>query len=155
MSIVLESADMTRRRHAYVAVDDCGRMVNPALVEGQIQDGVAQGIGGALWEHCPYDEAGQPLATTLMDYALPTAAMIPAIETHHLETPAPAIAGGFKGAGEAGTTGAPAAILNAINDALAPFGAMVTEQPVTSERVFRAIQTARGTGTLIPARAKL
>jgi carbon-monoxide dehydrogenase large subunit len=122
----------------YVTVDDCGRIVNPALVAGQVAGGVAQGIGGALWEHCRYDAAGQLLTATLMDYAVPTAADLPPIEVHHLESPAPSIAGGFKGAGEAGTTGAPAAILNAVNDALAPMGAMITEQPVTPERVLRA-----------------
>src|SRR5439155_9500343 len=92
------------------------------LVEGQIAGGIAQGLGGALAEHCVYDEAGQLLTATLMDYAVPTCADVPPIEMHHLETPAPGIAGGFKGAGEAGATGAPAAILNAVNDALAPLG---------------------------------
>src|SRR5437773_926773 len=123
----------------YVAVDDCGRLVNPALVEGQVRGGVAQGIGGALWEHCVYDDAGQLLTATLMDYAVPTAADLSPIEVHHLETPAPSIAGGYQGAGEGGTAGAPAAILNAVNDALAPFGAALTEQPVTPERVLRAL----------------
>jgi carbon-monoxide dehydrogenase large subunit len=128
----------------YVAVDDCGRLVNPALVEGQIAGGVAQGLGGALMEHCAYDDAGQPLCGTLMDYAVPTAADVPALEMYHLETPAPSIAGGYKGAGEAGTTGAPAAILNAVNDALAPLGAaLVTDQPVTPERVRRALREGR------------
>lgn len=127
----------------YVAVDDCGRIVNPALVEGQIAGGIAQGIGGALWEHCAYDGDGQPLATTLMDYALPTASDLPAVDVHHLQTPAPMLAGGFKGAGEAGTTGAPAAILNALNDALAPFGVAVTDQPITPERVLRALSAGR------------
>ena len=133
----------------YVAVDDCGRLVNPALVDGQVQGGVAQGIGGALWERCVYDAAGQLLTTTLMDYAVPTAADLPPIEVHHLETPAPGIAGGYKGAGEGGTAGAPAAILNAVNDALAPFGAMLTEQPVTAERVLAAL---RGAGDPAPRR---
>jgi carbon-monoxide dehydrogenase large subunit len=123
----------------YVAVDDCGRIVNPALVEGQIAGGIAQGLGGALKEHCVYDDAGQLLSATLMDYAVPTFADVPPIETHHIETPAPGIAGGFKGAGEAGATGAPAAILNAVNDALAPLGVMLTDQPVTPERLVRAI----------------
>jgi carbon-monoxide dehydrogenase large subunit len=133
----------------YVAVDDCGRLVNPALVEGQIAGGIAQGLGGALMEHCAYDDAGQPLCGTLMDYAVPRAADVPAFELHHLETPAPAIAGGFKGAGEAGTTGAPAAILNAVNDALAPLGAMLTDQPITPERVLRALgRIDRSGGTL-------
>jgi carbon-monoxide dehydrogenase large subunit len=124
----------------YVAVDDCGRVVNPALLAGQIMGGVAQGIGGALLEHCAYDGDGQPLTTTLMDYAVPTAADLPALEVHHLETPSPHLPGGFKGAGEAGTAGAPAAILNAVNDALAPFGAVITQQPVTAERVLRALR---------------
>lgn len=132
----------------YVAVDDCGRVVNPALVEGQIQGGVAQGLGGALSEHCVYDEGGQLLTTTLMEYAVPTASDVPSIDVHHLETPAPAIAGGFKGAGEAGTTGAPAAILNAVNDALAPFGAVVTDQPITPARLMAALTAAR-TGSSI------
>ena len=127
----------------YVAVDDCGTLVNPALVDGQVRGGVAQGIGGALWEHCVYDDTGQLLTTTLMDYAVPTAADLPPIDVHHLETPAPSIAGGYKGAGEGGTAGAPAAILNAVNDALAPFGVMVTEQPVTPERVLRALGRLR------------
>src|SRR5438093_2782800 len=124
----------------YVAVDDCGRIVNPALVEGQIAGGVAQGLGGALKEQCVYDDAGQLLSTTLMDYAVPTFADVPPIETHHIETPAPTIAGGFKGAGEAGATGAPAAILNAVNDALAPLGVMLTDQPITPERVMQALR---------------
>jgi carbon-monoxide dehydrogenase large subunit len=127
----------------YVAVDDCGRLVNPALVDGQVQGGVAQGIGAALAEHCVYDAQGQLLTTTLMDYAVPTAADLPPIEVHHIETPAPGIAGGYKGAGEGGTAGAPAAILNAVNDALAPFGVMLTEQPLTPERVMRALGRAR------------
>ncbi len=127
----------------YVAVDDCGRIVNPALVDGQIIGGIAQGVGGALMEHCVFDDGGQLLTSTLMDYAVPTAASLPSIESHHLETPAPSIAGGFKGAGEAGTTGAPAAILNAVNDALAPLGVMITDQPVTAARVRAAIESAR------------
>src|SRR5256712_671070 len=124
----------------YAAVDDCGPVVNPALVEGQTAGGVAQGLGGALMEHCAYDGAGQPLCGTLMDYAVPTAADVPPLELHHLETPAPSIAGGYKGAGEAGTTGAPAAILNAVNDTLPPVGVMITDQPITAERVVRAVR---------------
>jgi carbon-monoxide dehydrogenase large subunit len=127
----------------YVAVDDCGRVVNPALAAAQAHGGIAQGIGGALWEHCAYDRAGQLATATLMEYAVPTAARLPSMEVHHLESPAPSIPGGFKGAGEAGTTGAPAAILNAVNDALAPLGVMLTEQPLRSEAVWRAIQAAR------------
>ena len=128
----------------YVAVDDCGRVVNPALVDGQVRGGVAQGVGGALLEHCAYDDAGQLLTTSLMDYAVPTARDLPEIEVHHIETPAPDLAGGFKGAGEAGTAGAPAAILNAVNDALAPWGVLLTAQPLTPERVLHAVQHAKG-----------
>jgi carbon-monoxide dehydrogenase large subunit len=127
----------------YVAVDDCGRIVNPALVEGQISGGIAQGIGGALGERCVYDEAGQLLTASLMEYPIPTAADLPAIEMAHLETPAPSIPGGFKGAGEAGTTGAPAAILNAVNDALHPHGVMLTDQPLTPERIWSALEGSR------------
>jgi carbon-monoxide dehydrogenase large subunit len=127
----------------YVAVDDCGRIVNPALVEGQIAGGIAQGLGGALKEQCVFDDAGQLLSATLMDYAVPTFADVPPIEMHHIETPAPGIAGGFKGAGEAGATGAPAAILNAVNDALAPLGVMLTDQPITAERIVQAIRGTR------------
>jgi carbon-monoxide dehydrogenase large subunit len=124
----------------YVAVDDCGRVVNPALVEGQVAGGVAQGIGGALFEWSIHDETGQLLTATLMDYAMPRADDLPAIDVHHLETPAPSIPGGFKGAGEGGTTGAPGALLNAVNDALAPLGVALSDLPLTPERVWRAIQ---------------
>jgi carbon-monoxide dehydrogenase large subunit len=127
----------------YVAVDDCGRLVNPALAEGQIAGGIAQGVGGALWEHCVYDEAGQLLTGSLLDYKVARADDLPSPELHHLETPAPAIAGGFKGVGEAGTTGAPAAVLNAVNDALAPLGVVLTDQPLTPERIVRAILAGR------------
>src|SRR5439155_1093364 len=111
-----------------------------ALGERQIAGGVAQGLGGALMEHCVYDDTGQLLSTTLMDYAVPTCADLPPIEMYHLESPAPGLAGGFKGAGEAGVTGAPAAILNAVNDALAPLGVMLSDPPITPERVVRALR---------------
>jgi len=126
----------------YLAVDDCGRVINPALVEGQVCGGIVQGIGGALFEECRYDASGQLLTTTLMDYLIPTTSEIPLIEVHHVETPAPHLAGGFKGAGEGGTAGAPAAILNAVNDALSPFGVMLSEQPITPEGVRRALREA-------------
>ena len=100
---------------------------------------------GALWEQCAYDASGQLLTGTLMDYAVATAAALPSIESHHLETPAPGIAGGFKGTGESGTAGAPAAVLNAVNDALAPLDVMITDQPLTASRVRAAIEQTRGT----------
>jgi carbon-monoxide dehydrogenase large subunit len=116
--------------------------VNPALAAAQVQGGIAQGLGGALMEHCVYDEAGQLLTTTLMDYAVPAAADLPALEIHHLETPAPRLAGGYKGAGEGGATGAPAAVLNAVNDALAPHDVRLTELPLTPARVLHALRGA-------------
>jgi carbon-monoxide dehydrogenase large subunit len=123
----------------YVAADDCGTVINPALVEGQVRGGIAQGIGGALCEEIPYDADGQPLATTLMDYLVPGAAELPDVEVHHLETASPHTLTGAKGVGEGGTAGSPATIMNAVNDALAPLGAIVTQQPITPERVRTAI----------------
>ena len=121
----------------YVSVEDCGRMINPMLVEGQVQGGIAQGVGAALFEYLPFDAQGQPMATSLMDYLLPTAADLCDLEVDHLETPSPFSMGGFKGIGEAGTVAAPAAIANAVNDALAPLGVRITDQPVTPERLYQ------------------
>ncbi len=129
----------------YVVVQDCGTMINPSVVEGQIAGGVAQGIGGALLEQLVYNSDGQPLTTSFMDYLLPTAVEIPDIEIVHLQTPAPDIPGGMKGLGEAGTV-APAAVLgNAVADALAPFGIRVTTLPLDPDRLWRAINR-RGDG---------
>lgn len=126
----------------YVVVQDCGVMINPAIVEGQIIGGIAQGIGGALLEHLVYDESGQPLATSLMDYLLPTACEIPEIEIEHMETPAAGIPGGMKGVGEAGTV-APAAVLaNAVANALEDQGVAVNELPLDPERVWRHARQA-------------
>ena len=130
------------RLQRYVAADDCGTLLNPAIVEGQVRGGIAQGIGGALYEEIPYDATGQPLATTLMDYLVPAATELTDVEVHHLETPSPHTLSGAKGAGEGGTAGAPAAVMNAVNDALAPLGVRVTEQPISPERVRRAIANA-------------
>jgi aerobic carbon-monoxide dehydrogenase large subunit len=124
----------------YVAVDDCGTMINPMVVEGQVHGGIAHGIGNALLEAIVYDETGQPVTGTLMDYALPRADDVPRLEVHHVTTPSPLNALGVKGAGEGGTLPAPAAIANAIADAL---GVNVTEMPLTRERVWRAIQGGR------------
>ncbi len=128
----------------YVVVEDCGRMVNPLIVDGQVHGGVAQGIGAALLEEIVYDEHGQLLSGTLMDYVVPSACEIPAMEVHHLETPSPVTLGGFRGMGEGGTIGAPAAIANAIADALAPLGIEVAELPVSPDRLFRLIGHAQG-----------
>ncbi|MGH7008215.1 MAG: xanthine dehydrogenase family protein molybdopterin-binding subunit, partial [Stellaceae bacterium] len=112
-------------------VEDCGRVVNPLLVEEQIRGGVVQGIGGALFEECIYDERGQLLNGTLADYLVPMAGEMPDIVVEHVETPTAESMLGAKGAGEAGTGGAPGAILNAVNDALTPFKVRVTAQPIS------------------------
>ena len=128
--------------HRYVVVEDCGRIINPLIVEGQVRGGVAQGIGAALYEEVVYDEEGQLLTGTLMDYLVPTAAELIPIEVHHLETPSPTTLGGFRGMGEGGTIGAPAAIANAVSDALSPLGIEITELPITPDRLCRLIQGA-------------
>ena len=119
--------------------DDCGRIINPMLVDEQVRGGVAHGLGDALWEHCVYDEQGQLLTTTMMDYLVPMAAELPDIWVGHTETPTSYSEGGFKGAGEAGVAGAPGAVLNAVNDALYPLDARVTQVPITPEVVLRAL----------------
>jgi len=121
------------------AVEDCGRVINPALVDEQIRGGVVQGIGGALYEEVIYDEDGQQLNTSMADYLVPMAAEMPDIVVEHVETPTKTSALGAKGAGEAGTGGAPGALMNAINDALRPLGAEVTQMPMTPQRVLRAL----------------
>ena len=120
-------------------VEDCGTIINPQLVDEQLRGGIVQGIGGALFEECLYDAEGQMLNATLADYLVPMAAEMPDMILGHVETPTKSSELGAKGAGEAGTAGAPAAIMNAINDALAPFKARVTEQPFTPERILRAL----------------
>jgi aerobic carbon-monoxide dehydrogenase large subunit len=114
----------------YIVSEDCGPMINPNVVEGQIAGGTVQGIGGALFEHLVYDEEGNPLTTTFMDYLLPTAAEIPLIEHGHIETPSTG-PGGYKGVGEGGAIGAPPAVINAVADALSPFGVKVTRLPLS------------------------
>lgn len=120
-------------------VEDCGRIINPQLVDEQIRGGIVQGLGGALYEEIHYDESGQLLNASMADYLVPMAAEMPDMEVGHVETPTQESALGAKGAGEAGTAGAPAAVMNAINDALRPFGAQVTEMPFTPERVLCAL----------------
>jgi aerobic carbon-monoxide dehydrogenase large subunit len=120
-------------------VEDCGRIINPRLVDEQLRGAIVQGIGAALYEHLVYDEHGQLLTGTMMDYLVPMAAEMPEIVVGHVETPTAYAEGGFKGAGEAGTAGAPGAVLNAVNDALAPLRARVTSQPITPEVVLRAL----------------
>ncbi|MGH7302384.1 MAG: molybdopterin cofactor-binding domain-containing protein, partial [Candidatus Rokuibacteriota bacterium] len=124
----------------YVVAHDCGRVINPTIVEGQVHGGVAQGVGGALFEEMVYDETGQLLTGSLMDYAVPKADDLPPIETVHLEFPSPRNPLGVKGLGEGGAISPPAAIANAIEDALAPFGVRITETPVTAARIVALLQ---------------
>ncbi len=121
----------------YVVAEDCGRIINPMIVDGQVHGAVVQGIGAALSEEVIYDGAGQPLTASLADYGIPVASEVPPITTVHLEGASPATLGGFRGMGEGGTIGAPAAIANAIADALAPLGGEIFELPMTPERLFR------------------
>jgi carbon-monoxide dehydrogenase large subunit len=121
-------------------VEDCGTVINPQLVDEQIRGGIVQGLGGALFEHCLYDEAGQLLNGNMMDYLVPMAPEMPDIEIGHVVTPTADSELGAKGAGEAGTAGAPACVMNAINDALRPLGAApLVEMPFTPERVLKAL----------------
>ena len=127
----------------YVIVEDGGVLVNPMLVDGQIYGGLAQGIGTALYEEMPFDAAGQPLATTFADYLLPGPTEVPAARLDHMETPSPYTQFGVKGIGEGGAIAPPAAIVNALNDALRPLGAELMQSPVTPFRVVEAILAAR------------
>ena len=120
-------------------VEDCGRVINPLLADEQLRGGVVQGIGAALFEECRYDADAQLLNGSMADYLVPMSAEMPDIVIGHVETPVPGTLLGAKGIGEAGTIGAGAAVGNAINDALAPFGAEVTEQPYTPQRILHAL----------------
>ncbi|MDE0808237.1 MAG: xanthine dehydrogenase family protein molybdopterin-binding subunit [Alphaproteobacteria bacterium] len=130
----------------YVIVEDAGTMINPMIVDGQVLGGAVQGIGTALFEEMPFDSSGQPLASTLADYHLPVASDIPAIRILHMETPSPLSRFGQKGIGESGAIGPPAAIANAVNDALSDIGAEVTHIPLTPERVLGALAATEAGG---------
>jgi aerobic carbon-monoxide dehydrogenase large subunit len=124
----------------HVVVEDCGRMVNPMLVEGQTHGAVAQGIGNALYEDVAYDAGGQPLATTFMDYLIPGTMEVPPVDVIHMETPPAVSVTGFKGMAEGGTIGSTAAVANAVADALAPLGIDVRDLPLTPDRVLALLQ---------------
>jgi len=131
------------RVERFVVAEDCGRLVNPLIVDGQVHGGVAQGIGAALYEEVIYDERGQVTTGSLVDYLVPSACEIPPMLVVHLESESPTTLGGFRGMGEGGTIGAPAAVANAVADALAPLGIEINELPATPERLFRLIEAAR------------
>jgi CO/xanthine dehydrogenase Mo-binding subunit len=133
--------------HTYVVQHDCGTIVNPLIVEGQIHGGVAQGVGGALYERLVYDRNGQPLAATFMDFLLPTAAEVPSMDVLHLETPSPLNPLGIKGVGEAGAIPVPALVAEAVDDALAPFGVRVREMPLSPDGILQLIDSARRAST--------
>ena len=128
----------------YVVVDDCGTIINPLLVEGQIHGALGHGLGGALLEEFVYDnDSGLLLTTSFMDYLLPTFTDLPEFETHHVVTPSPSSEGGFKGMGEAGCFPAAAVVANAVCDALAEYGIEVDQTPITPNRVWRLIEEAK------------
>ncbi len=127
----------------YVVSEDCGTMINPMIVDGQVQGGIAQGIGTALYEEIPYDELGQPLATTFADYMVPCAPEIPTVRIEHIVTPALTTEYGVKGLGEGGAIAPPAAIANAVADAFRDVGASFNETPLTPRRVSEEVAAAR------------
>lgn len=129
--------------HDYLLAHDCGTVINPMIVDGQLHGGAAQAIGGALYEEIVYDAEGQPLTTTFMDYLLPTASEIPPFTTLHMSTPAPGNPGGFKGVGEAATISGPSAIASAIDDALADLEIHITSLPVTPPKLYALITEAQ------------
>ena len=127
----------------YAVSEDCGTMINPMIVDGQVQGGIAQGIGTALYEEIPYDEMGQPLATTFADYMMPCAPEIPTVRMSHLVTPAKATEYGVKGLGEGGAIAPPAVLANAVADAFRGLKASFNETPLTPRRVSEAVDRAR------------
>lgn len=130
----------------YIAVDDVGRVINPLLAEGQVHGGIAQGVGQALWEGAVYTEQGQLMSGTFMDYTMPKARFFPPIESAFTETLSPVNPLGAKGVGETGATAAPPAVVNAVMDALQPFGIHHLDMPLTPEKVWRAIRSGRDNG---------
>jgi aerobic carbon-monoxide dehydrogenase large subunit len=141
VGVDLQTGEVHLRR--MVAVDDCGTVLNPQIVEGQIHGSLMQGIGQALFEAMEYDAEGQPLTTSLAEYLAPTAPDAPDFVTGRVVSPAPSNPLGAKGTGEAGCIGAPPAIVNAVLDALAPYGVTTLDMPLTPQRVWRALQAAR------------
>ena len=128
----------------YVVAHDCGRLINPLLVDGQIRGGVVHGIGNALHEHMRFDAVAQPVTTNYGDYLLPVATDMPPIEVIHLESPSPLNPIGVKGAGEGGTIPATACVISAIEDALGSLGVTISEHPVSPQRIVELIGKASG-----------
>ena len=127
----------------FLVSEDCGVMINPMVVEGQVSGGVVQGIGEALYEEMAYDDQGNPLATTFLDYLIPTASEVPELEIGHIVTPSNVL-GGYKGMGEGGAIASPAAVINAVNDALSPLGVRLYDMPVTPSKILSALESIPG-----------
>ena len=142
MTIAIDAETGVLTIESAACIDDVGTIINPMLVQGQVMGGYAQGIGEALLEELKYDDDGQLLTGSFSDYAMPRADDVPPLSIHTLTTPSPYNILGAKGVGEAGTIGAPAAILNAAMDALRPLGIRDLQMPLTSEKLWRAINTA-------------
>jgi carbon-monoxide dehydrogenase large subunit len=138
----VETGETTLRR--YIAVDDVGNVINPMIVDGQLHGGIAQGVAQALWEGAVYDDNGQLITGSLMEYAVPRADQLPSFETDRTVTPSPVNPLGIKGAGEAGAIASPAAVANSVMDALSPFGITHIDMPLTPARVWQAVQDANG-----------
>jgi carbon-monoxide dehydrogenase large subunit len=136
-----ETGEVALKR--YIAVDDCGRVINPMIVEGQIHGGIVQGVGQALWEGAVYDEQGQLLTGSMMDYALPKADAFPMFELGMTETPTTVNPLGVKGIGETGTIASTPAVYNAVMDALRPLGVTKVDMPLLPERLWRAMRQAK------------
>ena len=142
-AVEIDPATLEIKVERFVVAEDCGRVVNPLIVDGQVHGGVAQGIGAALYEEIIYDAEGQLHTGSLVDYLVPSACEIPSLDVVHIESSSPTTLGGFRGMGEGGTIGAPAAVANAVADALAPLGIEINELPVTPKRLFRLLSAAR------------
>ena len=125
----------------YLAVDDVGNVVNPMIVDGQIHGGIAQGVAQALWESGEYNESGQLVSGSMMDYAIPRTDSLPSFELDRTVTPSPTNPLGVKGVGETGTIASTPAVVNAVMDALSPFGVTHLDMPLTSQKIWNAIQS--------------
>lgn len=143
--VEIDAETLAIRLTRFLVAEDCGRMINPMVVDGQVHGGVVQGIGVALLEELHFDEAGQLLSASLADYLIPTSSEVPRLEVHHLETELPDNPGGFRGMGEGGTIGAPAAIANAVADAVAHLGIGITELPITPSKLHALISKSQET----------
>ncbi|MGY3238470.1 carbon-monoxide dehydrogenase large subunit [Bradyrhizobium sp. USDA 4472] len=141
-AVEIDPATCFVKIHKFVVAEDCGQIINPMIVDGQVHGGVAQGIGAALFEELIYDDDGQLLTASLVDYVIPSAPEVPTMDVVHVQSES-AVSGGFRGMGEGGTIGAPAAIANAIADALSPLDIDISILPMTPERIFRLIQDAK------------